>query len=153
VTARNPRRVAAERAAAERALDRGITELQREAAGVAGFIIVGPADFLRLILASALGDADATRLARAAADAIERIGTVPGGMLCLTCTDRIELDAEPSLVITRGESPAAKTAIVNMLCHACAARTDVLERIMAGLRQIWPSARPISITHPDGGRA
>jgi hypothetical protein len=39
------------------------------------------------------------------------------------------------------------------LCARCAAAADLDDRVVAGLRCVWPDARRLVVTHPEGGRA
>ena len=40
------------------------------------------------------------------------------------------------------------------ICHRCGTTPGGIHAAaVASLRLIWPDARPIHVTHPDGGRA
>ncbi len=135
---------------------RGIETVHREAAGVLDLIVVRPEDMLLLILSGMSGDRRANATAIAVTDAICGISesartTKP--KLCGSCP-RSLTDNAYSVVVAMPQRDDPSTAIGMAICHGCATtEAGIREKATGAFRSIWPSLRPIAVTHPDGGRA
>lgn len=130
--------------------------IHREAAGVMTLDVVLREDMPDLVHA-ALANAQTfagkllTRVNLALGDIAKAPATKP--KLCATCP-RLLGGGRFSIVLATPACDDPQTALALAVCHDCGtSRGAVRNKAIEALRRLWPDARPIDITHPDGGRA
>jgi hypothetical protein len=151
----NRQQTRAQKAQGSRAWRSGIKTVHQHAAGLLEIIIVQPAEMLELLIGSLCGDPRATAIARAASAAVGGImsaATSSDPKLCLTCPRELR-DTNCTVVLAVPHRADPTTAMGSAICPRCAATDDLIGKASVALRGIWPSLRPVSVTHPDGGRA
>jgi hypothetical protein len=135
---------------------RGIETVHREAAGVLELVIVEPEDMLLLILGGLSGDRRAKSTAIAVTDAIcgiSEAAKTSAPKLCGSCPRELT-DNGYAVVVAMPQRDDPSTAIGMAICHGCATTEEgIRDKAMLGFRNLWPSLRPIAVTHQDGGRA
>ena len=132
-----------------------IHSLHDEAAGLLVLDVVRRCDAPDLVLAAAAGDDYAARLLVAVNDALRNIEKAPTGapMQCAACAAPLRL-GRFALCIARPATADPMQGLGMAICHRCGTtRGGIHAAASASLRLIWPDARPITVTHPDGGRA
>ncbi len=132
-----------------------LMSIHREANGVLALNIVRPGDSLNLVAASLEGDSEASRLPRAVCDTVGKIENAPRKkpMLCGCCPRALRGSGFVICVaIPDRDSPTNGLAFA--LCEYCS-RDDaaLVEKASSALRTVWPDLRPVTVTHPGGGRA
>jgi hypothetical protein len=75
--------------------------------------------------------------------------------LCICCPRSIKRLSATTVFGVASAGIANPTAAIGFVfCERCAAdRATLAARAAEGLRRIWPDLRPVTITHPTGGRA
>jgi hypothetical protein len=135
---------------------RGIETVHREAAGILELVIVRPEELLMLIFGGMSGDRHAKATAIAVSDAVRHISEAAGTenpKLCGSCPRELT-DNRYAVVVAMPQRDDPSTAIGMAICHCCATtEAGIREKAMLGFRSLWPSLRPIAVTHQDGGRA
>jgi hypothetical protein len=114
----------------------------RDAKGAFELVAVNPLDMIGLIEASMRGDSDATRIARAVAQALGVAAR--GDMQCLNPDHEVDFCPNhlPALfVIAKAFAADLGMHMVNGLCRECAAKDDVLEIILRAWRKVIPDLR------------
>jgi hypothetical protein len=153
--------VASEAAAAARKqppksdpLAAGVRAIHAEAGGCLDIFIVGEADAPALILDAVEGSRVAAALLRHAADLAGKAGALTGKRtLCLCCPNEITAMRGVRIGLAAPSRSDPSVAMAFALCPACAAAGDAEDRVLSGLRRIWPEGRRGVVTHPEGGRA
>ena len=126
-----------------------------EAAGLMHLDVVLRDDMPAMVAAAAHGDAEAAELFQRVNAALLDILSAPEGnpKLCASCPQPLA-DGRYSLAFATPACDDPSNALALAVCHDCAAdREDVRTRAVEALRRLWPDARPVTITHPDGGHA
>ncbi len=134
----------------------GMQQAHAEAAGIFDVFVIGPESGPELLAAAILGDAHAAALLRAVTHAARQIDAAPRRKpaLCLCCPRPIRDAAGTVFVVAEPHTDDASTAIGAALCGRCAAHSDLTAKVVDGFRRhLWPDARPVRVTHPEGGRA
>jgi hypothetical protein len=111
----------------------------RAAHGALELTVVGPREMLGLTMRSASGDAEATRLAKAVAQALG--AAMEGEILCLNPDHEVGFGPKrmPALfVVVTPFAVDLKMCLTNALCGECAARADVREIILRAWRRVMP---------------
>ena len=129
--------------------------IHREAAGLMHLDVVLREDMPAMVAAAARGAVEAAELFQRVNAALADILSAPEGApkLCAACPKPLA-DGRYSLALAIPACDAPSNALALAVCHDCAvAREDVRAKAIEALRRLWPDARPVTITHPDGGRA
>ena len=129
--------------------------IHREAAGLMHLDVVMREDMPAMVAAAARGNPEAAELFQRVNTALLDILNAPvvAPKLCAVCP-RPLAGGRYSLALAIPACDAPSNALALAVCHDCAgAREDVREKAIEALRHLWPDARPVTITHPDGGRA
>ena len=128
--------------------------IHREAAGLMHLDVVLRDDMSAMVAAAARGEAEAAELFQRV-NALLDILSAPEGnpKLCASCP-RPLANGRYSLALAIPACDDPSNALALAVCHDCAVdREAVRARAIEALRKLWPDARPVTITHPDGGRA
>jgi hypothetical protein len=119
-------------------------------------IFADQAEVADMLLAADGGDERAGLIAHAATECVA--ATVAAARtttprLCLACPRELtDYRFSVALAVPGCDDPAK--IICGALCHTCEATDDgSRERAMLAFRAVWPSLRPIRVTHPSGGHA
>jgi len=132
-----------------------VRRIHDEAAGAITLSIVMVDDMPALRGFAAAGDPQACQIVQAIHQSLIGIIQAPRGQRreCAACTRPLRGGRfNFAIAIPHRDSPSAGLALA--ICTACATTTDaVQEKAMAALAPIWRDLRPITITHPVGGRA
>ena len=135
----------------------GVQRVSNEAAGVIQLDIIKHADLAELLAHAILGDPEAVRLANMASDTLRRIAAAPRRkpMLCASCPTPLRLKGHRfSVVVAIPGRDQPANALALAICHGCATGRDaVQDKAVEALKRLWPDLRPITVTHPAGGRA
>ena len=134
----------------------GMARAHDEAGGMFELHVVNQMNTADLLAAAILGDAHAAALLRAVAQAARQIDRAPRRKpsLCLSCPRTIRRACEATFVVAVPHADEPTTAIGAALCPRCAASGDLTATALAGFRRhLWPDARPVRVTHPEGARA
>lgn len=145
------------RSLSKRRLMAGINSIQVEASGAMQVSLVSSETGRELVLASMLGDHEATAMMKAVAQSAMWIKQAASSrpILCVACPEAVRT-VTPRTIF--GVASPAKSDPGNLVafafCDACAANPNhLMAKAMEGLKRIWPDLRPTEITHPDGGCA
>ena len=135
-----------------------VQRVSDEAAGIIRLDIIQHADLAELLAHALLGDPEAIRLANMASSVLRRIGSASRRepMLCGSCPRPLKLKGHRfSVVIALPGRDQPSNALSMAICHRCAtSREAVQDKAVEALQRIiWPDLRPITVTHPAGGRA
>ena len=137
------------------ALRAHMQQVHTEAAGVMYFDVVRRRDMPRMLGAALAGDVEAAHLFRLVQQALDGIaGAAPGQeRLCATCPRKLTGNRFAIVVATPAcDDPTAGFALG--ICHRCGHTTPALKaQAMRAFKKFWPDARPLTVTHPEGGRA
>ncbi len=137
------------------ALQEGIQRVNDEASGLLMVQVVQQSDLPSLILDMLAGIADAAQLLRMANDAVASIRAAPRRKptLCSTCP-RALLGTRFSIILARPACDDPTQALALAICPKCGPDYDAIQaKATVALSRIWPNLRPVTITHPNGGRA
>ena len=129
--------------------------IHREAAGLMHLDVVMREDMPAMIAAASRGASEAAELFQRVNAALLDILSAPkgGSKLCAVCPQPLA-DGRYSLALATPACDAPSNALALAVCHDCAsAREDVRAKAIEALRRVWPDARPVTVTHPRGGRA
>ena len=132
-----------------------IRRLHDDAAGLLNLDVVRRCDAPGLMLAAAAGNADAARLLLDVNDFLARIQSAPAKspMECGCCGKPLRQGSYNLVVARPAEGDMAK-GLGLAICYRCGTSLGAIKAAaITSLRLIWPQARCIEITHPDGGRA
>jgi hypothetical protein len=128
--------------------------INKEAGGVLSLYVVYPEDAPALLAKALTGDVDAGRLLTLVPNITKRIPRAPRRApgLCGHCSTPIRSWFALAVVIPECNDPSQGLAVG--LCRKCTAdREDVYQKATEAMRGVWPTARPITVTHTAGGRA
>lgn len=126
-----------------------------EAAGVMELTIVLPSDLLEISVKAYLGDKNSLHLLMALNNTLNRIGKAPRNksILCISCSRHL-LRCRFSFGVSIPHCNTPMHALVQAVCYHCASDTsEIKDKLVAGLKNIWPDIKAIKITHPNGGAA
>ena len=132
-----------------------ILRLHDAAAGLLSLDVVRRSDAPGLMLAAVAGDADAARLLLDVNDFLERIQSAQASdpMQCGCCGKPLR-QGRYSLVVARPTQGGTERGLGMAICYRCGTTLGGIKAAaITSLRLIWPEARSIEITCPDGGRA
>ena len=132
-----------------------IRRLHDAAAGVLNLDVVRRCDAPGLILAAVAGNTDAARLLLDVNDFLAHIQSAPASfpMECGCCGKPLHQDRYNLVLARPAESDTAK-GLGLAICFRCGTSVGAVRAAATtALPLIWPDARCIEITHPDGGRA
>jgi len=150
----NQRRAAGRRQTqAQDVFTAGLRAINVEAAGSLDVLIVDAADAPRLFLEALSGSRVVCALLRVARRLARKVASAKDERpLCLICPAELHamFGVRIGIAVPHRADPTVGVAFV--LCPACAAAGDVDYRVLTGLRGIWPDARRLVVTHPEGGR-
>lgn len=137
------------------ALRDGIARVTAEAGGAITVYLVRRDSAATLLAEAADGDWLAATLLRGVAVAGGQIIRAPRhkAPLCLCCPRPLRRHDDLAFAVVLPAAGAAITAIGCAICERCASAADLDEKILGGLREIWPGLRQIVVTDPAGGRA
>jgi len=127
----------------------GIALVQAEAQGCLSLEIITPDHQLGMISSVLVGDLQAMILFRAIGEAVRGITACSPHepALCLCCPAEIR-----NVVLTFGIAVPAvadpQNAIAFAICQSCADPHGLFDRVMDGLRRIWPELRPVTLHSP-----
>ncbi len=133
-----------------------IARVHVQAGGVLDVYLVSGAEAADLMTASFLGVGHATRLLGAVSTSIAHVLRSTGKRnptLCVCCPRCVRRLDGIRIGIVAAATDDAADVISFVVCARCSSAPDLTKNIMHALRRIWPDLRPISITHPTGGRA
>ena len=142
-------------AASKAILRDGLERVHREAAGLVDVMVVRLEDAPDMMADAAAGDREARMLLTAVIDALARIDAAPrrAPALCVSCPRALKRGQFSfGFAMPRCDDPTAMIALA--VCRRCATDRDGIKvRVMVGLQKVWPDLRPVTVTHPAGGRA
>jgi hypothetical protein len=135
----------------------GIQAINDEAAGMLDINIIDAAAGLEMLLDAALGNVEAATLMRAVHQAAARIKNAPRNApaFCLCCPRSVRrINSATIFGVARPSTAKPSNALAFVFCDRCSAdRGNLAARAATGLRRIWPDLKPVTVTHPEGGRA
>lgn len=137
------------------ALQEGIQRVNDEAGGLLELRVIQQSDLRSLILDMLAGSADAAQLLRMANDAVTSIQAAPRRKpaLCGACP-RTLLGKRFSIILARPACDDPTQALALAICPTCGPDYDAIQaKATVALSRIWPNLRPVTVTHPEGGRA
>ena len=132
-----------------------IQQFHEEAAGVLGITIVRRQDAARLALDALAGDDTALTLLRQVNDCLQRIDAAPAGnrTQCGCCGSDLAA-GRFAIVIASPEISDPSAGLGLAICSRCGVTAGAIKAAaVRALRLIWPGLRPVTVTHPAGGRA
>ncbi len=145
---------ARERSPSPNALTDSLRAIHAEAGGALNVYLVSEADALALILDALEGSRVAAALLRAASDLVAKTRTPTGERpLCLACPAELTNMRGVRVGLAAPSRADPSMAIAFALCPACGTAGNMDDRVLAGLRCVWPGAQRLVVTHPEGGRA
>jgi hypothetical protein len=133
----------------------GFEAVHREAAGLLTLDIIRPERFVELVVASMSGDAEAARLVQSAVNTVARIEKAPRRepKLC-GCCPRTLRGSRFVICVANPAVDSPSGSIAFALCERCSGDDAAVRNNAAkALQRVWPDLRPITVSHPAGGRA
>ena len=137
------------------ALQEGVRQVSDEAAGVLSLQVIQRGDMPALISDALSGSGEAMDLLRLVRETMAGIQAAPRRkpMLCGCCPKALR-DGRFSVVLAKPDRADASQGVAMMICARCGQNRGAIQAAaLVALRRIWPDCRPITITHPGGGRA
>jgi hypothetical protein len=135
----------------------GIQAVNDESAGLLDVDIVDALAGADLLVRATRGDKEAAALFLAVTQAATRIKQAPRRKpaLCICCPRSIKRLTAATVFGVAAPAIANPTGAIGFaFCDRCSAdRTTLAAKAAEGLRRIWPDLRPVTVSHPTGGRA
>ncbi len=136
-------------------LQKGVQRVSDEAGGLLTLQVVQQADMPALVLDALAGSDEAAKLLRLTRDTLAGIQAAPRKkpMLCGSCPRTLR-GGRFSVIIASPACDDPAQGIAMAICPKCGPNHDAIQAAVAvALGRIWPDIRPVTVTHPDGGRA
>jgi hypothetical protein len=130
--------------------------LTDEAGGVLALYVISPTALPSLLRAALAGDVRAAQLRPAVLMLIDKVKQLPrhSPMACGGCPRPVKLRGAYRLGIVLSDIERPSRGIGFVLCrYCCGTDAAVAEAAIRAVRYTYPSARPIVISHPQGGHA
>ena len=137
------------------ALADGLARFQSEAGGMMELVVVRPTDAIDVMADALAGDGRAVCVLQAIEQAADAIRDAPRRlpMLCATCPRPLR-GSRYSFGVALPDSDRPTHGLALAVCTRCATeRGDIQAKATAALRRVFPDLRPVTVTHPTGGRA
>lgn len=137
------------------ALQDGIGRISDEAGGLLELVVVQHCDLPALIGDALGGSADAWQILRLVNEVAAGIQSAPPRkpQLCGACPKGLH-GAAFSVVIARPACDNPREGLALAICPTCGPDyNSIYAAATVGLGRIWTGLRPVTITHPAGGRA
>ncbi len=132
-----------------------IQRVHAEAGGLLELLVFQSTDAPELILDALAGSAEAKQTLRHIKAVVGSVRAAPRRkpMLCAACPRALR-GGVFSIVIARPACDDPTRGLGLAICPRCGPDRDTAHAAAAvALRRIWPDLRPVTITHPAGGRA
>lgn len=126
-----------------------IDALRTEARGHLRLDLIRPDETLRLLSSVLVGDVMATALIRGVIHAKKTIAAAPKAKptLCACCPRPVRPSPDLRFGIVTALSVKPINAFAFAVCKICLREPDLLERVTASLRQIWPDLERPAAPH------
>ncbi len=137
------------------ALQEGVHRVNDEAGGLLTVQVIQQHDIPAMIVDALCGNAEAAQLLRLTNQAIANIHGAPRRkpMLC-GCCPRALRGGRYAIIIARPACDGATEGLSLAICRRCGPDFGAIQaKATAALARIWPNVRPVTVTHPEGGRA
>ena len=135
------------------ALQEGVQRVNDEAGGVLSLQVIQRGDMPALISDALAGSGEAMELLRLVRETMDGIQGAPRRkpMLCGSCPKALR-NGRFSIVLAKPACDDPTQGVAMMICAKCGSSIGAIQAAaLVALRRIWPDARPITVTHPDGG--
>lgn len=137
------------------ALRDGIQRVSDEAGGLLTLQVVQRTDLPALILDALAGSNEAAQTLRLVNDTVTSIQAAPHRrrMLCGACPRGLR-DGRFSVIIARPARDDAAEGLAMAICAKCGPDFGAIQvAARVALARVWPDVRPVTVTHPAGGKA
>lgn len=137
------------------ALRDGIQRVNDEAGGLLELQVIQRTDLPALILDALAGSSEAAQTLRLVNDTVANIQAAPRRrrMLCGACPRGLH-GGRFSVIIARPACDDPAQGLAMAICTKCGPDFDAIQvKAAVALARIWPNVRPVTVTHPEGGRA
>lgn len=109
--------------------------IQAEGQGNWKLAVIVPENMPALLLRSLSGDREASRLNMLVEQMLEQLPHADPPRLCLLCNYEFSDHLPAALSVLTAYSDAPSVAVMNGVCHSCAARESLVERIVDKYRE------------------
>lgn len=133
----------------------GLARFESDASGMAELLIIRPSDALDILTDALAGDHQAGSIFRALSEAARSVEAAPRRkpMLCSCCPRPLRGSVFTfGLILPSRDDPSTGLAL-GVCSHCAVERSDVRAKATEALRRLLPDLRPVTTTHPAGGRA
>jgi hypothetical protein len=132
--------------------------IQAEGGGLINILTVKPEEGPRLLMAAAMGDAEAEVLARCIVQTLAGIRQNQRNRkhppLCACCPRALLPKVKFAFAVVLPVIADPKQSLVLPVCDRCGKSSDELfAAAQVAVRSIWPNAKPLPPVHHAGGRA
>ena len=137
------------------ALRDGIQRVNDEAGGLLELQVIQRTDLPALILDAVAGSNEAAQTLRLVNDTVASIQAAPRRrrMLCGACPRGLQ-GGRFSIIIARPARDDAAQGLAMAICTECGPDFGAIQvAAQVALARVWPNVRPVTVTHPEGGRA
>lgn len=137
------------------ALQEGVQRVNDEAGGLLTVQVIQQHDMPAMIADALCGSAEAVQLLRLTNQVLANIQGAPRRkpMLC-GCCPRALRGGRYAIIIARPACDDPTEGLSLAICRKCGPDHDTLQvKAAVALARIWPNVRPVTVTHPEGGRA
>jgi len=137
------------------ALQEGVQRVNDEAGGMLTVQVIQQHDMPAMIAGALGGSAEAMQLLRLTNQVLANIQGAPRRkpMLC-GCCPRALRGGRYAVIIARPACDDPTEGLSLAICRKCGPDFDAIQaKATVALARIWPNVRPVTVTHPEGGRA
>ncbi len=137
------------------ALQEGVQRVNDEAGGMLTVQVIQQNDMPAMIAGAFGGSAEAMQLLRLTNQVLANIQGAPRRkpMLCGSCPRALH-GGQYAVIIARPACDDPTQGLSLAICRKCGPDFDAIQvKAAVALARIWPNARPVTVTHPAGGRA
>jgi hypothetical protein len=135
----------------------GVSTFHDECAGVMEVAIIDSMMGARLLAAAVMGSQESALLLQAVKQAAAQVKNAPRRTpaLCIGCPRCVKrITPRTVFGVALPSTPNPTGAMGFVFCDRCAEDPAGLPaKATEGVRRLWPEARPIKISYPEGGRA
>jgi hypothetical protein len=136
-------------------LQEGVQRVNDEAGGMLTVQVIQQHDMPAMIAGALGGSAEAMQLLRLTNQVLANIQGAPRRkpMLC-GCCPRALRGGRYAVIIARPACDDPAQGLSLAICRKCGPDFDAIQvKATVALARIWPNVRPVTVTHPEGGRA
>jgi len=136
-------------------LQDGVQRVNDEAGGLLTVQVIQQHDMPAMVADALCGRAEAMQLLRLTNQVLANIQGAPrrNPMLCGSCPRALR-GGRYAVIIARPTCDDPTQGLSLAICRKCGPDFDAIQvKATVALARIWPNVRPVTVTHPEGGRA